>query len=90
MPGIHSYCRVFSPQTLTPSILGLWVVAVQGGSECPALPFGLCPRLWNEEHAPDHEEDDVAIYGERGRMGLVAGVASMLKSTLPWLASPYS
>ena len=37
---------------------------IRGGSECPKLPFGLCPRIWNEEHVPGHEEDDVAIYGE--------------------------
>lgn len=42
--------------------------ASQGGAECPNLPFGLCPRLWNEEHAPDHEEDDVSIYGQWGRV----------------------
>lgn len=35
-----------------------------GGSECPDLPFGLCPRLWDEGHAPDQEEDDVSVWGE--------------------------
>lgn len=45
----------------------LWALhlcLVQGGAECPKLPFGLCPRLWNEEHTPDHEEDDISIYGK--------------------------
>ena len=37
---------------------------VSGGAECPHLPFGLCPRIWNERHAPQHEEDDVSIYGD--------------------------
>ena len=37
---------------------------VSGGAECPRLPFGLCPRLWNERHAPQHEEDDISIYGD--------------------------
>ena len=31
---------------------------------CPALPFGLCPRLWDERHVPGAEEDDAAIYSE--------------------------
>eukprot|EP00884_Botryococcus_braunii_P004653 jgi/Botrbrau1/14189/Bobra.182_3s0122.1 len=34
------------------------------GAKCPHLPFGLCPRLWDEAHAPDHSEDDLAMYGE--------------------------
>ena len=33
------------------------------GAKCPHLPFGLCPRLWDEAHAPYHEVDDLAIYG---------------------------
>lgn len=37
---------------------------VKGGSDCPNLPFGLCPRIWNEAHMPDHEQDDVSIYGD--------------------------
>ena len=39
-------------------------VRAQGGSMCPRLPFGWCPRLWDEAHVPGAEEDDVAIYGE--------------------------
>ena len=39
---------------------------VGGGAECPDLPFGLCPRLWDKGHVPEHEEDDVAIWGEAG------------------------
>lgn len=39
-------------------------VCVQGGWLCPRLPFGWCPRLWDEAHVPGVEEDDVAIYGE--------------------------
>ena len=35
-----------------------------GGAYCPRLPFQLCPRLWNEGHVPEHEQDDVDIYGE--------------------------
>lgn len=37
---------------------------VSGGAKCPRLPFGLCPRLWNERHAPQHEEDDISVYGD--------------------------
>lgn len=37
---------------------------VQFGAKCPHLPFGLCPRLWDEAHAPEHSEDDLAMYGE--------------------------
>lgn len=37
---------------------------VGGGSECPDLPFGLCPRLWDAGHVPEHEEDDVSVWGE--------------------------
>lgn len=36
----------------------------QGGVGCPALPFGFCPRLWDEAHVPGAEEDDAAIYAE--------------------------
>eukprot|EP00887_Chlorella_sp_A99_P005591 scaffold1.g5591.t1 len=38
-----------------------------GGARCPRLPLGLCPRLWNEAHTPEHEEDDVAIWGDGTR-----------------------
>jgi len=54
---------------------------VQGGAECPRLPFHLCPRLWDEGHVPEHEQDDLNIYGDStARMHwakwlLVAGVA---------------
>lgn len=37
---------------------------MQGGVGCPALPFGFCPRLWDERHIPGMEEDDAAIYSE--------------------------
>ena len=37
---------------------------MQGGVGCPALPFGFCPRLWDERHIPGMEEDDAAMYGE--------------------------
>ena len=37
---------------------------VVGGAYCPRLPFRLCPRLWDEGHVPEHEQDDVDIYGE--------------------------
>ena len=37
---------------------------LQGGALCPNLPFGLCPRIWDEEHVPEHEIDDVSMYGE--------------------------
>ncbi|GMH37943.1 hypothetical protein BSKO_05827 [Bryopsis sp. KO-2023] len=36
---------------------------ITGGSKCPQLPFGFCPRLWDERHVPGHEMDDVEIYG---------------------------
>lgn len=36
----------------------------QGGVGCPSLPFGFCPRLWDEGHIPGVEEDDAAIYSE--------------------------
>jgi len=54
---------------------------VSGGAKCPKMPFGLCPRLWNERHAPQHEEDDVSIYGDGLRrrehwpLWLLAGAA---------------
>ena len=38
---------------------------VGGGAECPqGLPLGLCPRLWDAGHVPEHEEDDVSVWGE--------------------------
>ena len=37
---------------------------LQGGALCPNLPFGLCPRIWDEGHVPEHEIDDVSMYGE--------------------------
>ena len=36
---------------------------LQGGARCPALPLGLCPRLWDERHIPSRDADDAAIYG---------------------------
>ena len=30
---------------------------------CPNLPFGLCPRLWDEEHMPEADPDDASLYG---------------------------
>ncbi len=44
--------------TATPSL-----TLLQGGARCPHLPFGLCPRLWDAAHTPEHELDDAAIYG---------------------------
>lgn len=38
-------------------------LAVQGFAACPNLPFGLCPRLWDEAHRPEDTEDDAALYG---------------------------
>ena len=37
-------------------------MAVQGFAACPNLPFGLCPRLWDESHKPEDTEDDAALY----------------------------
>ena len=37
---------------------------IKGGAECPKLPLALCPRLWDASHTPEHEEDDVAVYGD--------------------------
>lgn len=37
---------------------------LQGGAECPHLPFGLCPRIWDEAHLPERLADDAAIYGD--------------------------
>lgn len=37
--------------------------AVQGFATCPNLPFGLCPRLWDEAHKPEANEDDASLYG---------------------------
>jgi len=34
-----------------------------GGAACPQLPFALCPRLWDQRHAPMHEADDAAVWG---------------------------
>ena len=36
---------------------------VQGLAVCPNLPFGLCPRLFDETHMPEANEDDAALYG---------------------------
>lgn len=36
---------------------------MQGFAACPNLPFGLCPRLWDEAHRPEDTEDDAALYG---------------------------
>lgn len=41
--------------------------SVIGGAVCPRLPFGLCPRLWDDAHFPAHEADDAAIYGATDR-----------------------
>lgn len=35
----------------------------QGLAVCPNLPFGLCPRLFDEAHMPEADEDDAALYG---------------------------
>ena len=37
---------------------------IKGGGECPQLPLALCPRLWDASHTPEHEMDDVAVYGD--------------------------
>lgn len=37
---------------------------VQGGAECPHLPFGLCPRIWDDAHVPERLADDAAIWGD--------------------------
>jgi hypothetical protein len=37
---------------------------IKGGAECPKLPLALCPRLWDASHTPEHEVDDVAVYGD--------------------------
>ncbi len=39
------------------------VCCMQGFAVCPNLPFGLCPRLWDEEHMPEADEDDARLYG---------------------------
>ena len=36
---------------------------IRGMAKCPSLPAGLCPRLWDERHVPDHEVDDLEMYG---------------------------
>lgn len=36
---------------------------IKGTVSCPNLPAGLCPRLWDERHVPDHEIDDLEMYG---------------------------
>lgn len=36
---------------------------MQGFAVCPNLPFGLCPRLWDEAHMPEAEADDASLYG---------------------------
>lgn len=35
---------------------------MQGFAVCPNLPFGLCPRLWDEAHVPEADEDDARLY----------------------------
>ncbi|KAK9785342.1 hypothetical protein WJX73_005937 [Symbiochloris irregularis] len=37
---------------------------IQGGAECPHLPFGLCPRIWDDMHVPERLADDAAIWGD--------------------------
>jgi len=37
---------------------------IKGGAECPNLPMALCPRLWDSRHSPDHEKDDISLYGD--------------------------
>lgn len=49
----HKICNAFSG-----------VVTSQGGAECPHLPFGLCPRVWDAAHVPERLTDDAAIYGD--------------------------
>ena len=39
-------------------------MSITGGARCPRLPFELCPRLWDADHRPSHEVDDVSIYGD--------------------------
>ena len=41
---------------------------IAGGAECPRLPFGLCPRLWNEAHTPGE--------GRGRRVAAATGVCS--------------
>ena len=38
-------------------------VPIHGMAACPKLPTGLCPRLWDERHVPNHEVDDLEMYG---------------------------
>ena len=61
-PGLI-YTLVCCPRTNLLVCPTLNLDAIQGGAKCPHLPFGLCPRLWDAAHAPEHEIDDAAIYG---------------------------
>ena len=36
---------------------------MQGFAVCPNLPLGLCPRLWDEAHMPEADQDDASLYG---------------------------
>ena len=36
---------------------------MQGFGVCPKLPLGLCPRLLDEDHMPQGDEDDARLYG---------------------------
>lgn len=57
---------------------------VGGGAECPDLPFGLCPRLWDKAHVPEHEEDDVSIWGEAGTCCAAGTTAGGMQGIACW------
>jgi hypothetical protein len=61
---VSAACDFCDPLTYAPARMTLRPYILQGGVGCPALPFGFCPRLWDERHIPGMEEDDAAIYSE--------------------------
>lgn len=50
---------------------------MQGFAVCPNLPFGLCPRLWDEAHMPEADADDARLYGSDSA-GSAPGAAWLL------------
>ena len=50
-------------QLLASALLREYWLLAQGFAVCPNLPFGLCPRLWDEAHMPEADEDDAGLYG---------------------------
>lgn len=69
--------RRLSPPQHRKTLPRLQLVTVQGFAVCPNLPFGLCPRLWDEAHMPEADADDARLYGS-DTAGSAPGAAWLL------------